>query len=125
MKRSVDKKPYVPAEAVVWGLYDTDKPFHTFVFNVSHDMRTSCSHVSFQELTVKYRTRPVLEFMNIIEPIATSPARGQRARPQKRKSDEVADEEAENEAKDDMDIKPGQDALLLARLRDLKVSYRV
>jgi len=44
-----------------------------------------------------------------------------RARPRKRNSDELADEEDEDEVRD---VKPGQDAMLRARLLDLQVSSK-
>lgn len=57
--------------------------------------------------------------MDIVNTRVQFPAEGKRARHRNRKSDEVANERYEEE--DEVDIKPGQDELLAARLRDLQV----
>jgi hypothetical protein len=92
-----------------------------FIVSFSTQVRTywQVSVMSDQQ----YRTRPVLEFMDIIDgPRQQSPDRRETGvRPRKRKSDEIGqDEEDENDQ--EMDVKPGQDAILTARLQDLKVS---
>lgn len=73
----------------------------------------------------QYRTRPVLELMNVIDTTHRQFPEEERDRPRKRKSDEVADDEHEvdNEVDDEdiVNVKPGQDELLTARLHDLQV----
>ena len=62
--------------------------------------------------------------MGIIDVPEPRPLRAEdasRARPRKRNSDELADDEDEDEARD---VKPGEEAMLRARLLDLQVSTK-
>ena len=64
----------------------------------------------------------MLELMGIIDIPQLHPPRGetpQPARSRKRNSDELVNEEDDDEARD---VKPGEEALLRAKLHDLQVS---
>lgn len=92
------------------------------LFIASRSMYVKLSTLtSVRWLKAKYRTRPVLEIMNIVEPTTPHDSAGSSSK-RKRNSSGLDQEGGGDDA---IDEKPSRKALLAARLKEVEVSSSV